>query len=161
MFAFRKANLDDSEKLTNLAVESESHWNRTEDFLEKFRELYKITNEAINQNLVFIISIDNKMIGFYNVSFSNEIKSLEHFFLHPDYIGMGFGKELWKHMIKKCRENHIKKIQILADPHAKDFYINMGAKYVGESPSKFSSNSTVPELLYEFKGSDREQLGGI
>lgn len=46
----RQANINDSEVLTDLAVRSEAYWGYDDSFMEKFKEIYKVTEEFIAIN---------------------------------------------------------------------------------------------------------------
>ena len=66
-------------------------------------------------------------------------------FLLPEFIGKGLGKKMFKHLLKKCKAEEIKKLCILADPNSRIFYEKMECKYQMEYPSTIE-NRTTPLL---------------
>jgi GNAT superfamily N-acetyltransferase len=67
---------------------------------------------------------------------------LEHMFVRPLDIGIGIGTELFSHLRRRCRENKIAALNILADPNARGFYEKMGCHYVQEVPSTIVGRTT-------------------
>ncbi len=97
MLSIRIAKMNESEILSNIAARSEAYWGYDSIYMEKFRTIYKVTEEFISKNTIFVIEEGNDIIGFYVVLTENDMNSLEYFFIEPQYIGQGYGKLLWNH----------------------------------------------------------------
>lgn len=138
------ANIKDLDKVNELLYLSKSYWGYDNEFMEKFMKEYKITKSYIKKEQTFIIINQNDIIGFY--SFSNNYLELDNLFLHPNYIGTGKGKEVWKLCLETARKNKIKKFSIMSDPNAEGFYLKMGCQKIGEKLSKM--NRFTPLLKY-------------
>jgi N-acetylglutamate synthase-like GNAT family acetyltransferase len=151
MLNIRRASICDSEILTNLAIESESYWGYDYAFMEKFKSIYKVTPEFINNNPTYVIHEDENILGFYGILVEKNEISLEYLFILPKNIGKGYGKLLWNHMLKTCEDLGIKEFEIVTSPKAKDFYVKLGAKPVGEVDSLVIKGRKIPKLIYTLK----------
>lgn len=148
MVNIRCAKADESEVLTNIAIDSESYWDYDSDYMEKFKSIYRVTEEFINNNPTFIIEKDEDIIGFYGLLIGKSETSLEYLFIEPRCIGKGYGKLLWNHMVENCKNLAIKEFVIVTSPQAKEFYTKMGAVETGEVESLVKKERKIPQLLY-------------
>lgn len=150
MVKVRQAKLDEAESLTNLATRAEAHWGFDDEYMDRFKVLYKITKEFINDNLTYVMHDEDKIIGFYSIMQNGKEASLEYFFIEPEFIGKGYGRQLWKHMCNICLKLDITHIEIVTSPQAKEFYIKMGAIEVGIVESIVKTGRIIPKLIYSF-----------
>jgi N-acetylglutamate synthase-like GNAT family acetyltransferase len=148
MVSIRRAKVDEAEALTNIAIKSEAYWGYDDEYMEKFKSVYKVTEEFLNNNPTFVIEKDGDITGFYGVLTEDYETSLEYFFIEPKYIGHGYGKLLWKHLIENCKNLGLKEFSIITSPQAKDFYVKMGAILCGEVESLFKKGRMIPLLIY-------------
>lgn len=149
MGAIRRAIGAEADILTEIAAASEDYWGYDESFMERFREIYRITEECIAQNIVFVMEEAGEIAGFYSVIAEESEGSLEYLFVHPTSIGKGYGKALWTNMVHQCRNRGVRRLEIVSGPQAKDFYVKMGAKPAGEVDSLVTPGRRVPRLIYE------------
>jgi N-acetylglutamate synthase-like GNAT family acetyltransferase len=148
MINIRSAKLDEYEILTNIAIESESFWDYGSDHIEKFKSVYKVTEEFISNNSTFVIEKDGNIVGFYGFIIENNVHSLEYLYIEPQYINKGYGKLLWNHVVENCDKNSIKGFSIVTSPQTKEFYTKMGAVQVGEIESLVQNGNKIPLLTY-------------
>lgn len=147
---FRNASAAEADILTEIAYRSEAYWGYDTEYMEKFREFYSVTQDFINRNPTVVIEGNNKPIGFYGILMEQEDEiSLEYFFIEPEYIGHGYGKLLWNHLIEHCRNLGIRELDIVTSPQAKDFYVKMGAVHCGELESLLKKGRIIPKLIYK------------
>lgn len=151
MLNIRWAKGDESKVLTKIAIESESYWGYDFDYIEKFKAIYKVTEEFINNNPTFIIEKGKNIIGFYSILINRNETSLEYFFIKPKFIGKGYGKILWNHMVEYGDNFGIKDIVIVTSPEAKGFYTKMGAIQTCEIESLVKKERKIPKLIYTFE----------
>ena len=147
----RSAKIDESDYLTNIAIKSESYWDYDFNYMEKFRLIYKVTEEFISKNPTFIIEDDKNIVGFYGILVENDMTSLEYLFIEPKYIGQGYGKLLWNHLVEYCKSEGFKELCIVTSPQAKEFYLKMGAVSWGEVESLLKKGRIIPRLIYTVK----------
>lgn len=148
MLNIRSAKAGESEILTSIAIKSEAYWGYDSDFMEKFKSIHKVTEEFISNNPTIIIEEDKNIVGFYGILIEKNETSLEYFFIEPKYIGKGYGKLLWNHMVENCIDSGIKEFVIVTSPQAKEFYTKMGAVQTGEIESLVKKGRKVPRLIY-------------
>lgn len=148
MLNIRSAKADEYEILTNIAIESESFWEYDSDHMEKFKSVYKITEEFISNNSTFVLEKDENIVGFYGFIIENNEPSLEYLYIEPQYINKGYGKLLWNHMVENCKKNSIKGFSIVTSQQTKEFYTKMGAVQVGEIESLVQNVHKIPLLTY-------------
>ena len=143
-----RAETKDSLILTNIAIRSEAYWGYDFEFMEKFKTMYKVSEDFIENNPTYIIRDEDIIVGFYGILIDEREISLEYLFIEPQYIGKGYGKMLWNHMISECRALNIKEFTLVTSQQAKEFYIKLGAKICGEVDSLVIKERKVPKLIY-------------
>ncbi|MFP3378580.1 GNAT family N-acetyltransferase [Bacillus sp. SIMBA_069] len=143
----RKVLLSEANELSEFALHSKATWNYSEEFILACKEDLTITEEYIKNNFVYVLENDNTMIGFF--SFLRNENALDFLYIHPRYKGKGYGKILWEYVIQQANELGIKSFTIDSDPNAKGFYLKMGAKLIGETPSTVFEDRLLPLLKYD------------
>lgn len=143
----REALLSEGNELSELALQSKATWDYSEEFILACKEDLTITEEYIKNNFVYVLENDNTMIGFF--SFLRNENALDFLYIHPRYKGKGYGKILWEYVIQHANELGIKSFTIDSDPNAKGFYLKMGAKLIGETPSTVFVDRLLPLLKYD------------
>ncbi|OGO77085.1 MAG: GNAT family N-acetyltransferase [Clostridiales bacterium GWB2_37_7] len=148
MANIRQAKSCESETLTRIAIESEAYWGYDKDFMKKFKSIYKITEDFISDSPTFVVEEDGRILGFYGILNKEKETSLEYLYIEPKSIGKGYGKLLWNHIIKICKENGVNKIELVTSPQAVEFYTKMGAMQTGEVESLVIQGRIIPKLVY-------------
>lgn len=143
----RAANSNDSATLTDLALRSKAYWGYSKQFIALCEAELTISENYIANHPVYLLEKEKKIIAFF--SFSLKKDELAMFFVDPNYIGQGIGKLLWTNMIKKAQALNIKQLTIDSDPFAEGFYLKMGAKKIGKTPSTVFPNRYLPLLKVE------------
>lgn len=144
----REALLKEANELSNLALSSKATWHYSEEFILACKEDLTITERYIKNNYVYILEEKHEIIGFFSFQ-RKEVDSLDFLYLHPSYKGKGHGKILWEGVIQKATELNIKSFTIDSDPNAEGYYIKMGAKLIGETPSTVFKDRLLPLLQYD------------
>ena len=116
--------------------------------MQKFKSVYKVTEEFISNNSTFVIEKVENIIGFYGLSIENNEPSLEYLYIGPQYINKGYGKLLWKHLVENCKKNSIEVFSMVTSPQTKEFYTKMGAVQVGEIESLVKKGRKISLLTY-------------
>lgn len=149
MKTIQKALPSDAQLLANLEIRSESYWGYSSEFMEKFKEIYLITEAFSINNPTYILKEDDHIIGFYGLLQKENENSLEYFFIDPWFIGKGYGKMLWEHTIQTCKKLKIKEFTIITSPDARGFYFKMGATIHTHVDSLISTGNKTPKLIYK------------
>ncbi|WDV48091.1 GNAT family N-acetyltransferase [Clostridiaceae bacterium M8S5] len=148
MNTIESASPTDINLLANLEIRSESYWGYDSDFMDKFKEIYLITQEFIINNPTYILKNDDKIIGFYGLLINDDEVSLEYLFIEPMYIGIGYGKMLWNHALEECKKLGIREFTIITSPDARGFYLKLGATIYKQVDSLISKGNKTPKLIY-------------
>ncbi len=151
MYKIRPAATHEFGRLTEIAYKSEAYWGYDSDYMNNFKTYYSVSEEFINCNPTFVIEEDSNIVGFYGVFTKNNQTELEYFFILPQYIGQGYGKRMWNHLLKECYKADIKEFNIVTSPQAVEFYLKMGATPVREVESLLKKGRMIPQLVYRVK----------
>ncbi|WP_081743192.1 GNAT family N-acetyltransferase [Acetivibrio clariflavus] len=149
MYYIRPAEKNDVEELNRVAYESEAYWGYDLEYMKRFEEIYRITEDYIIANPTFVFLETNRIIGFYSLLVHDNKPELELFYIKPQYIGKGYGKEMWNHLIDYCKRMDIKFFYLVTSPQAKGFYEKMGAVVIDEVDSLLREGRKIPRLKFE------------
>ena len=148
MITIIRADVNDSLSLTDIAIRSEAYWGYDNEFMKNFKALYSVSEDFIAKNPTYIIKDKDILVGFYGLLIEVAEISLEYLFIDPLYIGKGYGKMLWDHLLNECRTMNITSFTLVTSPQAKDFYIKLGALLCDEVDSLVIKGKKIPKLLY-------------
>ncbi|WLD94705.1 GNAT family N-acetyltransferase [Alkalihalobacillus sp. AL-G] len=149
MTTIRPARLEEAQYLSALALESKVCWDYSEDFIDSCVEDLTINEQYITDNYVFVLEDQSNIIGFFSFKKEPERSWLDFLYLHPVYIGRGYGKIIWNNVVEKAKQLKIETFTIDSDPNAKPFYEKMGAVLIGETPSTAIEGRMLPLLKFE------------
>lgn len=117
--------------------------------MEACRESLRVELKAIDAGLVLVGELKGKTVC---VSAIDKLEcdswELDAFFVHPDFIGHGIGRKLFKTTIELLKNRGCKELRILSDPQAQPFYEAMGAVFVRQAPSNVIPGRSLPLLNY-------------
>ena len=138
-----RAEPDDAGVLTQIAFAAKSYWGYPERWIERWQESLTITPEFITGNEVYAAVFEEEICGFYALIERGRGAELEHLWVSPERIGVGIGRALFDHAVRRTAALGAANLSIEADPNAEGFYRRMGARRVGEN-------------VYEIEGQRRE-----
>ncbi|PFA25263.1 GNAT family N-acetyltransferase [Bacillus cereus] len=144
----RTASLNEANELSHIALISKATWDYSEEFIQACKEDLTITDDYIMNNYVYVLESEGIKIGFFSFQRKEE-DALDFLYLHPNYKGKGYGKLLWQSVVEKAVELGMKCFTIDSDPNAKGYYMKMGAKLIGETPSTVFKDRLLPLLRYD------------
>lgn len=132
-FQILKANPSDNEVLTEITMKSKAYWGYSTEQMKAWADLLTISNKYIQDNQVYKLIIDNIVVGYYSFVYlkKNELK-LDNLFIHPNYIGCGYGKALFKDFLDKIKDQQVDRVILESDPNAESFYIKLGFVQIGK-----------------------------
>lgn len=150
-FQIRRATVEDAEALTKIAIRSKAYWGYSDEFMEAFKPELIVKGEYISNAPVFVVMAkDGVIAGFAGMSGPGLNPELIFLFVDPPYIGKGCGALLWQNTLNEARMHGWKSFEIVSDPNAVNFYLNHGAKYVGDKKFSVIPNRSVPLLRFCF-----------
>lgn len=145
----RTARVDEARVLSDLARASKAYWGYDADFMRTCDVELVVMAEDIERDIFGVFEDGGVVAGFYQLSTNGGEGELESLFVAPAYIRHGVGTTLWQHMAASAQRLKLRKIRIDSDPFAEPFYLAMGAKRIGDTPSGSIPNRRLP--LLEFR----------
>lgn len=144
---FRRAVPKESQLLTEIALKSKAHWGYNEAFMKECELLLHVPSDRISNDLVYVITMDERVVGFYALLQTKKEAWLEDFFLLPACMGEGLGKRMWYHMVSVARKHSIEIIEWDSDPYAAPFYERMGAEKTRDTATG-ANQRMLPKYQY-------------
>ena len=142
----RRSDPSETALLTEIAHAAKRHWGYPEEHIRLWAAELTLTPEFICENAVYS-AVERKMIvGFYALVRDGSEWELEHLWVKPASMGRHVGKRLFHHAIDTARDGGARSVRIASDPNAEGFYLVLGAKRIGEVPSRPKGRS-LPLLI--------------
>lgn len=149
----RAASAEDAVGLTRISFASKNYWNYPDSYYKVWSAELTITPDYIANSHVFVAMHDADAIGYYAVVHLQQEQPahgitlekgywLEHMFVEPEFIGCGVGTRMVQHLKRFCLDRRIRRLAVLADPHARSFYEKQGFAYQKEIASTIAGRST-------------------
>ena len=141
----RAALPTDALRLTTIAYAAKRHWGYSDELMALWDANLTVTPHFIGNHPVFCAVQGGEIVGFYALSRQGATFDLEHMWVDPQHMGAGIGTRLFEHAVRTVRSLGGSQITIVSDPHAEGFYQRMGARRVGNAPSR-PEGRTLPVL---------------
>lgn len=160
MTTLRAAQSSDSSTLSKLAFDSEKYWGYSDDYMERFKRFYSVTDSFIRQNHVFVLEDNNQAVGFFALTQADSLWELEYFYISANRIKSGYGRILWQELIHFCKGHSIQTFKLVTSPQAVGFYEKMGAEVTSHTTSLISSERIIPVLKYTVSPAGFQKITG-
>lgn len=150
----RTARADEAATLTALCVRSKRHWGYDETFMARCAQSLAVPRQAIARGDVQVaVEEGGQPLGTAQLSlpFDDAIE-LDKLFVDPPAIGHGVGAALLRWAMQETRARGVKRLVILADPHAASFYEKMGARFLRMAPSDAVPGRELPFYEVDLRG---------
>lgn len=148
----KEAKSCDIALINEIMLNSLSHWSYTKEELNKIMDLYKINEDYLVKNPVYLVYEKEILLGFFcfikNKFHENE---LDYFIIKNELIGRGYGRMMWEACCDKAKLLMIKEFKVMSTPDAKSFYQKMGAQEIGFCQSKIRKSINLPLLNYKLQ----------
>ncbi len=147
----QKANPNDHEILTEITKKSKAYWGYSNEQIENWSQFLTVSKEYIENNSVFNLVDNDKIIGYYSFFHESEntIK-LDNLFVLPDFIGKGFGKVLMDDFLIRIKNEDAQKVILNSEPNAEVFYSKFGFVKVGQIETSIKDRfMPIMELILE------------
>lgn len=132
----RTARPEESRALTRLAYASKRFWGYPEDWINLWRDQLTVSADYIKSQNVFVAVRGTEIVGMCALEGSDNTRDVGHFWVAPQEMGQGIGRRLWEYLVDEARSQGVRLLRIGSDPGAEGFYLKMGARRIGEIPSK-------------------------
>jgi len=148
----RRARPHEAEALRELAHRSKAFWPYSPEFLEKVRPMLRLDARDVAEHEVWVLEIDAVVAGWHRVTRHGERAELEDLWLEPRRIGSGLGRLLFEHAAGVARSHAAASLEWDAEPYAEGFYLAMGGREIGRSPSAAEPGRTLPRMRLDLTG---------
>jgi len=135
----------ESGKLSEIAYQAKKHWGYKKEWMDKWRDDLTVKEEEIDSWLGLGVETEGRMIAFGMIRIEGEKGDLEHFWVLPEFMGIGVGKKLFNALIDQVKSRNLIRLEILSDPNAVGFYEKMGARVIGEEVTKIEGRK-LPKM---------------
>jgi len=142
-FQIRRAKPEEAAVLTEIAHAAKRHWGYPEDWIEHWKGDLTITPEFISHHEVYVAVTDKEIAGCCALVVKDSQAELEHMWIRPQYMGAGYGKALFVHVMQRAATLSAPAVELSADPNAEGFYKHMGATRIGEVRSEIEGQPRV------------------
>jgi ribosomal protein S18 acetylase RimI-like enzyme len=101
----------------------------------------------VERHEVWAAVLGDEIVGFYGVTGEGSVREIEHVWVEPGTMGRGVGRQLVEHVVTRARADGVEEVRVVSDPNAAGFYRHLGARDVGEHPSR-PSGRWLPVLAF-------------
>ncbi len=143
----RRAVAGEAGALSDVAFAAKGHWGYPAQWMESWRGDLTISPGFVRNNEVYVAVADGELAGFYALVGEGRRLELEHLWVLPGRIGTGLGRLLFGHAMRRAFELGAEVVGIESDPNAKNFYLSMGARRVGENVYEVEGRKRVLPVL--------------
>ncbi|WP_420387040.1 GNAT family N-acetyltransferase [Roseivirga sp.] len=133
--------------LSDIAHQSKAHWKYPTEWLDLWDEELNVSKKEILEHDTFVVRTAGKIIGFAMVVQHSDYDEIDHFWIHPDYIGQGYGGLLMREVLGRYPIKQ-RTLHALADPSARPFYEKSGFKHIQDIASSIP-NRTLPLMVLQ------------
>jgi len=125
------------EQINAVIEAAKRSWNYDQGYLEVAIPLLRIDEEYLGCCACFEARLDRRIVGFGAVEKRDAVLAvLEHLWVLPSVQRLGIGRALFEKCSEAARQDGCRVMQIVSDPPAEAFYRKLGAKLIGERPSR-------------------------
>lgn len=139
----RRAMPEEAAVLTEIAHAAKRHWGYPENWIEHWKGDLTITRDFISNHEVYVAVTDKEIAGCCALVVKDSQAELEHMWIRPQYMGAGYGKALFVHVMQRAATLSANAVELSADPNAEGFYKHMGATRIGEVRSEIEGQPRV------------------
>jgi ribosomal protein S18 acetylase RimI-like enzyme len=141
------------EQINAVIEAAKRSWNYDEGYLDAAIPLLKIDEGYLTDRTCFEAHLDRRLVGFAAVEKRDPVLAvLEHLWVSPSSQRRGIGRTLFAKCSEAARRKGCRVMQIVSDPPAEGFYRTLGARRVGERPSRIRGGPVFPILEAELFG---------
>ncbi|MDO6675240.1 GNAT family N-acetyltransferase [Tenacibaculum sp. 1B UA] len=145
-----KAQIQDADLLTEIALSSKAHWGYSKDQIEKWKNELTVTSKMFAICNIYKFQVNDITAGFYVLHRANIRTSfLDFLFISPNFINQGIGSKLLEHAKDYCRRESCAVLNVLSDPNSESFYLKHGFKVIDKRKSSIKGRF-LPEMELYF-----------
>ncbi|MGW2781214.1 GNAT family N-acetyltransferase [Streptomyces populi] len=131
----RAGRSEEAAALSALVLRSKAHWGYDDAYLAACADELRLAPGDMAGRRVKVATAGGRVLGVAALDGGPPRAELGMLFVDPPSIGRGVGRSLYRHMLAEAGRIGCDRVTITADAHAEPFYLAMGARRTGTSPS--------------------------
>ncbi|MDQ6931825.1 MAG: GNAT family N-acetyltransferase [Candidatus Eremiobacteraeota bacterium] len=143
----RRAQPEEAEALTQLALRSKRSWGYDDAFMTAIKDDMIVRPKYLKDEHGIVAQNGADVAGYAILRVDDDESYLRDLFVEPAFMRIGFGAALFHHMISFARAQKAKRLWLHSDPHAIGFYKRYGLRVIAEEPSTLIPKRKVPVML--------------
>jgi ribosomal protein S18 acetylase RimI-like enzyme len=145
----RRALPNESQALSELAVEAKGLWGYSTAQLAAWANDLRVSPESIISEPTFVVEEERSIAGVVQRNTKSTPWSIEHLWVLPSAAGRGIGSQLVRHVLHYANERGQRELLIDSDPQAEEFYLRLGGRKVGEvaAPIEGRPSRVRPQIV--------------
>jgi GNAT superfamily N-acetyltransferase len=137
--------------LTALALRSKAHRGYSAEFMAAFAVELTLDAAEIVANRTLVAEAADLPVGFVTLVGTPPLGEIGELFVEPDHLGAKIGARLLERALAGARAEGFETITVDSDPNAEGFYVRMGARRMGVSPSASVPGRLLPRLAFDLR----------
>jgi GNAT superfamily N-acetyltransferase len=144
-----KAQIQDANLLTEIAISSKAHWGYSKEQMELWKDDLTVTPKMFADCNIYKFQVNDITAGFYVLYRANIRTSfLDFLFVTPKFTNQGIGSKLLEHVKKSCISGSCAVLNVLSDPNSDAFYLKQGFEIIGKRESSIKGRFLSEMELY-------------
>jgi GNAT superfamily N-acetyltransferase len=111
----------------------------TEAALLAHPEVLVLTDDGIREGRTRVVTAAHHVVGFATTLRAGTVLELEDLFVNPDWMRRGVGHRLVRDVVAVAEREHVRRVEVTANPHALAFYENAGFVHDREVGTRFGA----------------------
>jgi GNAT superfamily N-acetyltransferase len=109
----------------------------TEVALLAHPEVLLLTDEGVRECRTRVVTASHHVVGFATTLRVGSVLELEDLFVNPDWMRRGVGHRLVRDVLALAGREHVRRVEVTANPHALAFYEKVGFVHDGQVGTRF------------------------
>lgn len=137
--SIRQAQLSDVEAVSDIYRRSSLSNDGDAASLIANPEALVFDDAAIHEQRTRVAVDEGRIVGFATTSLVGDVTELDDLFVDPDWMRRGVGRDLVLDAAAVASASQTIRVEVTANPHALDFYDNVGFVIDGVAQTQFGS----------------------
>ena len=136
--------------MTSLARRAKGHWGYPAEWISAWSDDLTLTPEYLQAHEGFVATSMDQIVGVCMLEMESHRAELTHVWIAPEHHRRGIGRRLVGHALDTARLRGAAAVRVISDPFAEPFYLQLGARRVGEvaAPMPGADDRVLPLLEF-------------
>jgi predicted N-acetyltransferase YhbS len=149
-YEIRQTDPADAPALSSLARLAKAHWGYPPEWIAHWREELTLTPEYLRVHEGLVATAVDEIVGVCMLELDGARAELAHVWIAPDHHRRGIGRRLVGRALGAARCRGASCVRVISDPFAEPFYLQLGARRVGDvaAPMPGAEDRILPLLEF-------------